>query len=118
MLTLLVLFIGVMYGDSLKGSKWLYAENKNSEHFISTQNLTLRNNGTFKVYLIEADFSCYFSGLYQNHNDTIILDKEVIDKTNLALTTKYYLHDSLLIPLIDTTIERKGFDTLCIRQTD
>lgn len=115
LITLSALIIGKVFGENFKGSKWIYATNKKN---FTQQSLTLRNNETFRVDIGEADISSYFSGRFQKQNDTILLDKTVIEQTHSAFTLKYVLHDSLLIPVFDTTIESKGFDTLFIKQKD
>lgn len=96
-LTLCVLIGGKIFGEDFKGRTWIYAET--SRQILSSQNLTFRTNGTFKVVLNEADFSCYFSGQYRKLGDTILLDNDVIDQTNSLLTIKYLLSGNLLKPL-------------------
>jgi len=115
-LTFLILIGGRIFEDKIKGDVWIKAEDKNSSYYISGQTLTLRNNGTFRIDLNGADVSCYYSGKYQKHSDTIILDKEVIDKTYSTLSNKYYLQDSLFIPLDDTSVQSTRFDTLHIME--
>ena len=96
-LTLFVLIGGKFFGEDFKGRTWIYAET--SRQNLSTQNLKLRTNGTFKLDLNEADFSCYFSGLYRQHGDTILLDKDIINQTHSLLTTQYLLTETLLKPI-------------------
>ena len=115
LITLSALIIGRVFGENFKGSKWIYATNNKT---FAQQSLTLRNNETFRVDIGGADISCYFSGRFQKQNDTILLDKTVIEQTHSAFTIKYVLHDSLLIPVFDTTIKNKGFDTLFITPKD
>lgn len=98
-LTLSVLIGGKNFGEHFKGDTWIYAET--SRQNLSTQNLTLRTNGKFKVELNEADFSCYFTGEYLKHKDTLILAKYVIDQTDSLLTTKYLVAGTLLKPISD-----------------
>ena len=107
LVTLAILFIGKIFGQDLKGSNWIYA--KANADKLETQALTLRKNGTFKVDLGHVDFSCYFSGHYQRHGDTILLDEDVIAQTNSLLTTKYLLQDTLLMPLIDANVDSTKF---------
>ena len=111
LLTLAVLIIGRVFGEDFKGSKWIYAKNNQT---FSSATLTLRKNGTFRVDISGADVGCYFSGHYQNQGDTILLDKNVIEQTHSTLATKYFLIDSLLIPVVDTSIKNDKFDTLYI----
>ena len=106
-----MLIIGRIFGEDFKGGKWIYA--KNNQTFSSTT-LTLRKNGTFRVDISGADVGCYFSGHYQKHGDTILLDRNVIEQTHSSLATKYFLIDSLLMPVIDTTIKNRKIDTLYI----
>ena len=113
LVALLILIIGKAFGDDFKGSKWIYAETSRQQ--LSTQNLTLRKNGTFKVDLNEIEFSCYFSGQYQNRGDTIILDKDIIEQTHSLLTTKYLLLDTLLIPVNDNNRDSTKFGKFVIR---
>ena len=115
LITLSALIIGRVFGENFKGSKWIYAVNNK---VFARQSLTLRNNETFRVDIGGADISCYFSGRYQKQHDTILLDKIVIEQTHSAFAIKYVLDDSLLIPVFDTTIKNKGFDTLFIKPTD
>ena len=103
LLTLFVLIIGKTFGEDLKGKQWIYAEA--NTHNLETQALTLRRNGTFKIDLGHVDFSCHFSGQYQKHGDTIVLDKSIVAQTNSLLTTKYLLQDTLLIPIKDTNAD-------------
>jgi hypothetical protein len=112
LVTLVILFIGKIFGQDLKGSTWIYA--KANADKLETQALTLRKNGTFKVDLGHVDFSCYFSGLYQRHGDTILLDKDVIEQTNSLLTTEYLLQDTLLVPLHDTDLNSTKFSVFVI----
>jgi hypothetical protein len=112
LVTLFTLIVGKAFGENLKGSTWIYALSDNRN--LHTQSLTLRTNGTFRVDLNEVDFSCYFSGNYQKHGDTILLDKGVIEQTNSLLTTKYLLKDTVLMPLNDTTKNSIRFSELVI----
>ena len=112
LVTLAVLIIWKIFGEDFKGSIWIYAEANKDK--LSNQYLTLRNNGTFKVDLGHVDFSCYFSGQYQKHTDTIILDKDVVAQTNSLLTTKYLLQDNLLIPINDISVDSTKFSEFVI----
>lgn len=112
LVTLAVLIIGKIFGDDFKGSIWIYAE-ANKDKLLN-QYLTLRNNGTFKVDLGHVDFSCYFSGQYQTHSDTIILDKDVVAQTNFLLTTKYLLQDNLLMPISDKSVDSTKYSEFVI----
>lgn len=112
MLTLAVLIIGKIFGEDFKGSVWISAEANKDK--LSSQYLTLRNNETFKVDLGHVDFVCYFSGQYQKHGDTILLDKDVVAQTNSLLTTKYLLQDSLLIPINQTKVDSAKFSKFVI----
>jgi len=112
LVTLAVLIIGKIFGEDFKGSIWISAEANKEKP--SNQYLTLRNNGTFKVDLGHVDFSCYFSGQYQKHMDTIILDKDVVAQTDSLLTTKYLLHDNLLIPINGINADSTKFSQFVI----
>jgi hypothetical protein len=103
-LTLLILVIFAFLPGHTKGEKWIYAENKNSTHTVSKQNLTLRKNGNFTVDLIEADFNCSISGSYLKKGDTILLDQVTIDRTypDSKMTSTYLMKSNELIPLFDT----------------
>lgn len=112
LLTLAVLIIGRVFGEDFKGSKWIYAET--SRQKLPTQNLTLRKNGTFRVDLNEIDFSCYFTGEYQKHGDTILFDKDVAAQTHSLLATKYLLSDGLLKPISDSNQRGVNFSDFTI----
>jgi hypothetical protein len=101
-LTLLILVIFSFLTGHTNGEKWIYAENKNSIHSLSKQDLTLRKNGNFTINLIEADFSCSISGSYVKNRDTIILDQTAIERTNSQMTSMYLLKSNELVPLLDT----------------
>jgi hypothetical protein len=100
-ITLLVLIAGMFFSEIFKGAKWIDAKSENYNAKPSSVDLTLRKNGSFTVYLKEADFSCYYSGKYKKSGDTIILDKEVIDKTDFKLATHYLLNEKYLTPIVD-----------------
>ena len=112
LVTLAILTIGKVFGQDLKGSNWIYA--RANANKLETQALTLRKNGTFKVDLGHVDFSCYFSGHYQRHGDTILFDEDVIAQTNSLLTTKYLLQDTLLKPIIDTSQDNLNLSNFAI----
>ena len=97
--TLLTLVIAMIYGGNLKGAKWIEAKSKNDDAHPSAQELTLRKNGTFIVYLREDDFSCYFSGNYKKFGDTINFENSIIDRTNSKMTAQYLLKEKTLLPL-------------------
>lgn len=102
-LTLIALVFGGLWGDNLKGSVWLEAKTEGYISQHSSLDLTLRKNKTFTVHLNEVDFSCFYTGSYQNSNDTLHFDEETIANTDLKMTTVYLLHDGKLLPLVDTT---------------
>ena len=97
--TLLTLVIAMIYGGNLKGAKWIEAKSKNHGAHPSAQELTLRKNGTFIVYLREDDFSCYFNGNYKKFGDTINFENSIIERTNSKMTTQYLLKEKTLLPL-------------------
>jgi hypothetical protein len=99
LITLLALIIGGLGGNSLKGAKWIQAKSQNYNAQPSAQDLTLRENGTFTVYLREDDFTCYYTGNYNKTYDTITFDKETIDKIGSKMTLQYLIRDKVLIPL-------------------
>ena len=115
LLALAVLIICKIFGEDFKGSKWIYA--KNNQTFSSTT-LTLRKNGTFRIEISGADVGCYFSGRYQKQGDTILLDKNVMEQNHSTLATTYFLIDSLLVPVIVTSIKNIEVDTLYISKAD
>ena len=112
LLTIVVLIIGSFFGDDFKGSKWIFATTNNPN--FSRTTLTLRNNKTFRVDVSYVDIGCYFSGRYKKQGDTIMLDKNVIARTHSTLATKYFLTDSLLIPVVDSLSKNIRVDTLYI----
>jgi hypothetical protein len=116
LLTIIVLIIGKTFGEDFKGKRWIHAETNSDE--LERQFLTLRKNGTFRVVLGHVDWSCYFSGPYQVHGDTILLDKKVIDQTSSLLTTKYLLQDSLLIPINDMNTDSTKFREFIIKSKE
>lgn len=106
LITLLALLIGVLWGDTSKGAKWIVARSQNYNRHPSAQELKLRKNGTFTVYLRENDFTCYYSGDYWKVSDTLTFDNETISKTDFKLTSQYLIKDNVLYPL--TSSEEKG----------
>jgi hypothetical protein len=115
LVTLLALIIGELWGDIIKGEKWIEAKSQNYNVQPSAQDLTLRKNGTFTVYLREDDFTCYYTGNYFTSNGKIILDKETVNKTNAKMTTQYLQGNKVLIPLTGTGEDRtqySGFDII------
>jgi hypothetical protein len=102
LITFLFLIYDMIFRGHSNGDKWIYAENKNLNNIPFTQNLTLRKNGNFTVGLFDPSFDCAFSGEYKRIGDTIILDKETIDKTHVKMTTIYLLQSGKLVPLFDT----------------
>lgn len=109
LLTLLGLVIGLVFGESLQGSKWIYAETR--QPYVSHQTLTLRNNGTFRVDTKEADLNCYFTGRYTRKGDTICLDKSVVDQVGHLLAPRYFVTDTSLIPIAasEDSLKQRGF---------
>jgi len=82
-----------------KGDEWIHAKNKNLTDVQESQDLTLRKNGNFTFC---PNFDCAFSSKYERVGDTIIFDKEMIDKVAPEMTTAYLLKADKLIPLFDT----------------
>ncbi|MFT3679929.1 MAG: hypothetical protein QM791_06630 [Ferruginibacter sp.] len=99
----LVTVLFIMYNLALRGhrngEKWIYAENKNLSDVSESQGLTLRKNGNFTFY---PNADCAFSGEYKKTGDTIIFDKEMIDRIMPEMTTVYLLKSNRLVPLFDT----------------
>ncbi|NNV57543.1 hypothetical protein [Limnovirga soli] len=116
LLTLAILIVGKIFGQDFKGSTWIYAEANTGK--LETQALTLRENGTFKVELGHVDFSCYFSGHYQTHGDTVVLDKDVIAQTNSLLTVTYLLRDTLIIPIKGSDKDSSKFSEFVIQSKE
>ena len=112
LLTILVLIVGFFLGNTLKGRQWIYAEANVQK--ISSQSLTLRRNGTFRVDMKNADFGCFYSGQYKKHGDTILLEENIIDLTHNLLTSKYILKDSLLLPVNDSKLKKIEFANFII----
>lgn len=96
-------------GDNLNGGKWIVARSQNYKRQPSAQELTLRKNGTFTVYLREADFTCYYSGNYVKTRDTLTFDNETIGKTDFKITTQYLIKDNILYPLTNNSDGGKQF---------
>lgn len=118
LVTLLALLIGGLWGDNLKGAKWIEAKSQNYNGQPSAQELTLRKNGTFTVYLREDDFTCYYSGDYRKVSDTVTFDNETISKTDFKLTTQYLLKDDVLYPLTNSVGDGKQFSKFDITWTN
>ena len=116
LITLAILIVGKIFGQDFKGSTWIYAK-ANAEK-LETQALTLRENGTFKVELGHADFSCYFSGHFQKHGDTVVLDKDVIAQTNSLLTVTYLMRDMLIIPIKGSDKDSSKFCVFVIQSKE
>ncbi len=115
--TLLALLIGGLWGDNLKGAKWIEARSQNYNGQPSAQALTLRKNGTFTVHLREDDFTCYYSGDYRKVGDTVTFDNETIGKTDFKLTTQYLLKGNVLYPLTNSVGNGKQFSKFDITWT-
>lgn len=116
LVTLAILIAGKIFGQDIKGSTWIYAEANTDK--LETQALTLRENGTFKVELGHADFSCYFSGHYQKYGDTVVLDKDIIAQTNSVLTVDYVVKDTLLIPIKGSDKDSTKFSEFIIQSKE
>lgn len=99
--SILALVYNSFFRGHTTGAKWLYAESKISTK-ISGQDLILRKNGNFTFNIIDVDFSCSISGKYKQKGDTILFDKETVDKTALKLATTYLLGPDALVPVRDT----------------
>lgn len=103
-------FLFLIYNFTLrghtKGNKWIYAQSKDSNVLPLIQDLTLRKNENFTVNLNNIDFGCSISGSYKRSGDTIIFNKETINKTDERMTTLYLIKENELIPLFDTTNKR------------
>jgi hypothetical protein len=116
LVSLLTLIVILIIGDKVFGQTWIEAQNINDRHEVSRQRITLRKNKTFRFDLIEADFSCFASGSYGFVNDTLILDKETIEKSDGKFTTNYLVKDTLLIPIYDKRNAKEKYDTLQIEK--
>ena len=99
LVTLLFIIYNLTFRGHTNGDKWIYAENKNLNDRLQSQDLTLRKNGNFTF---SPNSDCSFSGDYKKIGDTVIFDKKTIDKTNQEMTTVYLLKSNKLIPLFDT----------------
>ncbi len=117
LITLIALLIGGLWGDTSKGAKWIEARSQNYNGHPSAQELTLRKNGTFTVYLREIDFTCYYSGDYWKVSDTLTFDNETISKTDFKLTSQYLLKDNVLYPLTSSEEKGKEFSKFDIIET-
>ena len=117
LVTLLTLLVGGIWGDNLKGKKWIEARSQNYNGQPTAQELTLRKNGTFTVYLREDDFTCYYSGDYRKVSDTVTFDSETIGKTDFKLTTQYLLKENVLYPLTNSVGNGKKFSKFDITWT-
>ena len=116
--TLLTLIVAIIWGDNLKGEKWIEAKSQNYNAQPSAQTLILRKNGTFKVYLREDDFTYYYSGSYKKFGDTVSFENSIIEQTNSKMTVQYLLKDKFLLPLKKETNEQNTpvrFDVISIR---
>ncbi len=112
LVTLLALIVGGLWGDNLQGATWMKARSQNYNSQPSAQDLTLRENRTFTVYLREDDFTCHYTGKYKKVGDTITFDRETILRTDFKMTTNYLLKDNALFPLNNLTDKKplKVFD--------
>lgn len=115
--TLIALIVGGFWGEHIKGAIWIEARSQNYNAQPSAQDLRLRKNGTFTVYLREDDFTCYYTGDYKKSSDTIIFDNETIDKTNFKMTTQYLFKDKVLFPLTSDLNDEKQFSKFDITLT-
>ncbi|MFT3705550.1 MAG: hypothetical protein QM802_24485 [Agriterribacter sp.] len=99
----LVALLFIVYDLTLRGhrngEKWIDAECKNLSDMAESQRLSLRKNGNFTF---SPNLDCAFSGEYKKIGDTIIFDKEMIEKIIPEMTTVYLLRSDKLIPLFDT----------------
>ena len=102
----MTLVVALLWGDNLKGTKWIEAKSENYDAQPSAQILTLRKNGTFKVYLREDDFTCYYSGNYKKMGDTLCFEKSIIKQTSSKMTFQYLVKDKTLLPLTNETNEQ------------
>ena len=109
LVTLFTLIVVGLWGDNLKGAKWVEAKSQNYNAQPSAQDLTLRKNGTFTVYLREDDFTCYYSGDYKKLGDTVSFEKSIIEQTNSKMTVQYLLKDKTLLPLTNDNDEQNKF---------
>ena len=100
--SILALVYNSSFRGHTKGDIWLNAESKISTK-ISGQDLTLRKNGNFTFKIIDFDFSCSISGKYKKNGDTILFEKETVDKTALKLARTYLFRVNMLVPISDTT---------------
>jgi hypothetical protein len=118
LVTLVTLIVGGFWGDNLKGAKWIDARSQNYSAQPSAQDLTLRRNGTFTIYLREDDFTCYFSGNYKIKGDTLSFENAVIEKTNSKMTAQYLFKDKTLLPIangIEHEEKFSKFDVISIK---
>jgi hypothetical protein len=67
----------------------------------SDKTLVLHEDQRYRVEIRYVEASCIYSGQYQLTNDTLHLEKKVIDQTGQALHQTYLLKNTYLIPLID-----------------
>lgn len=109
LITLAALFSGEYLGDILKGTIWLKAKTHNDISEKASEELILRSNGTFTVYLNEDDFACHATGSYKNNHDTLVFDKETVAQTNDKLTTHYLIKSNKLLPVVDTKLSQKQY---------
>ena len=117
LVTILALLAGGLWGDNLKGAKLFEARSQKYNGQPSAQELTLRKNGIFTVYLREDDFTCFYSGDYRKVGDTLTFDSETIGKTDFKLTTQYLLKDNVLYPLPNSIGNEKQFSKFDITWT-
>ena len=117
LVTLLTLIVVALWGDNLKGAKWIEAKSQNYNAKPSAQDLTLRKNGTFTIYLREDDFTCYYSGDYKKSGDTLSFENSIIEQTNSKMTVQYLLKDQTLVPLTKDTERQNKFGKFDIVST-
>lgn len=116
LLTLLTLVSFTIIGDKFYGRRWITAKSFNDRHEISRQTIVLRKNKTFRIDLIEADYSCFFSGTYRIINDTLELGKEIVQQTDKKFTSRYLIKDSLIVPVNEGKKSMELYDTLLIER--
>ena len=112
-LTTAILLIGIIFGDDLKGNKWIIAES--ADNRLHRKILLLRKNGTYRVDNREVDFTCFYSGTFKQIGDTIVLNRLLYDQLSNFTQEKYLLSTKYLISLDTVQTPRNRYDTLEIK---
>ena len=117
-ITFIILLIGRIFGNRFKGEIWMSANSYQKNYYLENQELLLRKNGTFVITSIGADVSCFHSGKYINQFDTIILDKQTVEKVNNVITQKYFITSDTLQPIYDTTITKNRYSYFIMQRRE